>query len=148
MALICTEVSAQDIREKPMWIVNLNNGVTVYQSDDNPNLEDRNSWLCLKKYAEENQLYIKDMVVRFRDHTETIGSNAKGYFFVHSILGNFVGYNQIFYKTGVLCDDGLIRGYEWVIPEFIYLDNFEKRVDDGFAHLSLISGVPDVQKDV
>ncbi len=49
MALICTEVSAQDIREKPMWIVNLNNGVTVYQSDDNPSLEDRNSWLCLKK---------------------------------------------------------------------------------------------------
>lgn len=125
-----------------MWVVTLSDGTTVYQADDDPRLEGNNSWLCLKKYAEENKLYIKDMVVRFRDHVEVVGSGAELYFFVHMVLGNFVGYSQVFYNTGVLVDDGFIRGHQWIIPEFISLEPLEKDPSDPYVQQSIIRGTP------
>jgi hypothetical protein len=138
--LICTEISGEDYRGRPMWVVTLDNGLTVYQSDENPNLEVKNSWLGLKKYVEENGLYIKDMILRFRDHAEVVGSNADGYFFIHSILGNIVGYCQNFYKAGTL-QNNLIVGKEWIIPELMPLEDFTKPVDH-FSQQSLIQGKP------
>lgn len=143
-SLICTEITGEDFRGKPMWIVNLNDGTTVYQSDDDPRLESHNSWLCLKKYVEEKGLYIKDMIIRFRDHVEVVGSESTGadaYFFVHMILGNFVGYNQIFYNTGVL-KDGLVKGNQWIVPELITLEQFEKDPTNELTQKSLIRGTP------
>lgn len=140
-SLICTSVSGEEVRGKPMWIVNLSDGTTAYQSDDNPLMEHHNSWLCLKKYAEENKLYIKDMILRFRDHVEVVGSGAKAYFFVHMILGNFVGYSQLFYNTGVLEGD-TIKVNQWIIPELIVLESSIKKLTDPFVTDSLITGVP------
>lgn len=139
--LVCTEITGEDFRGKPMWIVNLSDGTTVYQSDDDPRLEGHNSWLCLKKYAEEKGLYIKDMVIRFRDHVEVVGSGADAYFFIHMVLGNFVGYSQVFYNTGVM-RGGLIRGNQWVIPELITLEEFEKDPASPLTQQSLIRGAP------
>jgi hypothetical protein len=139
--LICTSVSGEDVRGKPMWIVNLSNGEVAYQSDDDPQMENHNSWLCLKKYAEENGLYIKDMVLRFRDHVEVVGSGAKAYYFVHMILGNFIGYNQLFYNTGVLVGD-TIKVNQWIIPELMVLETSTKIISDPHVTDSLITGVP------
>lgn len=139
--LICTEITGEDFRGRPMWIVNLSDGTTVYQSDDDPRLEEHNSWLCLKKHVEQNNLYIKDMILRFRDHVEVVGSNAEAYFFVHMILGNFVGYNQNYFNAGIL-DNGLVKGYQWTIPEIITLEHFEKDPEHPFTKESLIRGIP------
>lgn len=139
--LIRTEITTEDYLHRPMWVANLSNGLTAYQSDDNPSMPHHNSWTCLKQYAEENDLYIRNMVLRFRDHTEVIGDGHDAYYFVHMLLGNFIGYNQIFYNAGVLVD-GVININQWVIPEIITMDSYTKNVNDQYVEDSLIRGKP------
>lgn len=124
-----------------MWVVTLSDGTTVYQMDEDSRVDGGNSWLSLKKYTEENKLYIKDMIIRFRDHAEVVGSGAEGYFFIHMALGHITGYTQLYYSAGVLEGD-LIKGHQWIIPEIMSLEQFTKKLTDPFVQDSLIRGIP------
>ena len=112
--MICEQVNDEYIRNNPIWLVNLTDGRTIYQKD-----EDNNSWLHLKSYLRGREVFISDMFLRFRDHWELVGRGCQGYFFVKSIIGNFIGYNQHMYKTGRLEDDGKVYTTEWIIPELM-----------------------------
>lgn len=136
-ALIKTEVSSADIREQVMWIVNLSNGETAYQCDFSPEeMTGDNSWLCLKRYVEENNLFIKDMILRFRDHVELVGSDVDGYYFARVLFASALGYCQDFYNAGVVCAGsylaggniyrGRVTGKQWIIPELIVFESFER----------------------
>lgn len=131
-----------------MWVVTLSNGVVVYQSDDNPEFAIKNSWLGLKKHVENHNLYIKDMVLRFRDHVEVIGSGAPAYYFVHMVLANIVGWVQTFYKIGTLREDGKIHGETWIIPELMTAPDepsFVRDPDDPKVAECIIRGKPSEQ---
>lgn len=137
--LICLEVTPQDVRERPMWIAGLSNGLTVYQSDNNPSLKNSNSWLGLKEYCELNNTHVTDMFLRFRDHTEEIGRNREGFFFIKSVLANITGYTQEFYHTGVVQkEEKHLHVVQWIIPEIIPFKSDVRPIDSDLVVHSLI----------
>lgn len=95
-------ISFERVPEKELyWNVRLSNGLEVYEDDGV-----ENCWLRLKRYCEENNLYIVNMVLCFRSHHVQIPTNAPGYFFIKGIM-SFVGgqtYHQ--YKIGILNNNG------------------------------------------
>lgn len=131
---LCTNLPIIRYVNDPMWMVELSNGVTVYQDDD-----DGNSWAQLKQYVEDNGLYLKNMHIRFRDHIEQIGSDSEAYYFVNSILASTFGYQQSFFVTGVVAGD-VIHCKEWIIPELMVYSGGDRNINDSYNRELVISG--------
>lgn len=130
-SLICESMTAEEIRNYLTWIASLSNGQTAFQKDEHPDMEFSNSWLGLKKYCEDNQIYVKDLYLRFRDHLEPIAKNADGFFFIKSILGNITGYCQNFYHTGAYYEGkNHIKVDKWLIPEILVLEHQDRLIDE------------------
>jgi hypothetical protein len=74
-------------KDKTFWIAKLSDGRTVYQDDDRPDYEERNAWLRLKKFCEENNLFVTQVKIQFRDHIEVLPESNEGYFFRYGAFG-------------------------------------------------------------
>lgn len=109
----------------PRWVVHLNNGTTVFQDDGRPGLSE-NAWLRLKKYCEENKLYIVRMHVQNRSNVKRLPSEMDGYVFRKGVRGVFGvdGTTNLFF-TGWLSQD-VLTVQKWRVPEMI-LENTEIR---------------------
>ena len=103
----------------PLWIVTISNGETIYQDDGRPNIEPASAWVRLKKYCEENNLYITNMKVRNKSHVEDVGSDYDGYFFCKSAGALMFGdTTQHSFVLGFLEGEKLsVR--KWRLPELI-----------------------------
>ena len=102
-----------------VWHVFLNNGEEIWDDDKRPGLIDP-SWVRLKRYCDENNLYITKMYLKFRSHYEHLNPNESGYFLVRKLKGHFGSdRNSHYFITGYLKDDGSVESTEWKCPELI-----------------------------
>lgn len=121
------------IRDKDasMWFCKLDNGLTVYQDDDRPGLEEPSSWLRLRQYCSENNVNIVEMSARFRSNQVLVGAGADGYFFRRAILGG-IGLtrkekpvSRHYFIMGVL-KDGVLHVKKWQVPEFMVIEEEDR----------------------
>ena len=103
----------------PRWEVVLNNSERIYQDDGRANIEPQSSWLRLNNYCKENNLYIKEMVIMFRDNVFALPSNMNGYFFSKGARGMFGSTRtmQLFF-VGTL-QNGSLEVSCWKVPEML-----------------------------
>jgi len=83
---------ATSIEQTPFyrfWVVLLENGLEVYQSCDDPKLEEPNSWIRLKQFCEDNDVKPSSMAFASADlnpHTQiNLDPLADGYFYTKRI---------------------------------------------------------------
>lgn len=126
-------VSQEYIRGNCHWIARLSDGREVYQHHD----DHTNTWIDLKEYCKENNLFVTSLKLLFRDHVEELPTGHDGYYFVHSLLSSFIGYEQFFYVIGYL-HEGKIYCTKYVIPELVPLDSDVRDPEDAFNKESLI----------
>lgn len=115
------------------WHVTLNDGTEVWDDDYRPEYTINGmrdpSWSRLKRYCDENKLWVTNMYLRFRSHYEHLEPNQDGYFFIRKMLAQMGGYSSQFFITGVL-KGGELHSTEWRVPELIPVEhkirNFEK----------------------
>ncbi len=108
------------------WIVELSNGETIIQDDDRPGAEPRSAWERLGYYCAMDNLYIVNMRLKFRSHTEHVGRDADGFFFCRGIFG---GIQKTFnsYLTGTL-SEGILEVVKWQVPELIQVPFIDDKV--------------------
>lgn len=125
------ELTAEEIRSRPYWVVSLSNGKQVFQCDEDEQGNFVNSWRELKSYVEANLLDITDFWLRFRDHSEEIAVGKDGHFFVYSVLAEaFSGVNRYFYNCGYLENEKVFTK-KWLIPEVLSLEEEIRETDSG-----------------
>jgi hypothetical protein len=108
-------------KDKTYWSALLSDGRWVYQDDDRPGEEEPRSWVRLMKFCEENELYVKQMRIRFRSHEETMPAGDEGYFCRNRVLsayGDPTGRTYSSYALGPIVN-GKIHVQVWQIPEII-----------------------------
>ena len=112
------------------WIVVLNNGLTIYQDDDRPEVFPNSAWERLRIYCMETGNFITNMRLQFRSHTEHLPDNADGYYFVKSVLSGF-GMNRTlsYFVVGVLINN-IIKVTHWKIPELIPTEYEDREVKE------------------
>ena len=129
-----TKVSAEYVRDEPLWVVDLNTGERVYREQVD-GMDD--SWKRLKQYLSENpQQYITGLYFRFRDHWEEIARDKEAFFFTNFILCHYGGKEQYSFVGGYLNDDKKLHIKRFSIPELIldkeeYRDTADLSVQDG-----------------
>lgn len=119
----------------PRWVAVLSDGSEHYQDDGRPDT-DEVAWIRLRDKCRESGLFITDMYLVFRSHTERREhyKGADGYWFRFGVKAGFgVGRNK---KTKQInsCLIGVIRGQEmsvdnWRIPELIIIESDVRSVD-------------------
>ncbi len=122
------------------WVAKLSNGFSVFEDDNRPGLEQKNSWLRLKEYIEETGLRIVGMYLQFRSHIEKMPDNAAGYYLskgagVYFGAGTSPTYQ--FLIAGVL-DNDVVRCTWWKCPELIIDKTTAKTLDDEIVKQCLI----------
>ena len=103
----------------PQWRVVLNNGEHVYQDDHRPGEYPTSAWLRLHEYCQENNLYIVDMNIRFRDNAYALASNADGYYFSLGVrAGLSCPVSMPLFFVGTL-QNGVLMVQCWKVPEMM-----------------------------
>lgn len=117
-------------REHMRWVVELSNGLTVYQDDGRPGCYPESAWIRLKKYLSETEESIENMYLQFRSHIESpLPKHADGYFFSHCVAGVSFSHETIrFYLVGALQNNKLIV-QKWVVPEILLCETEERDID-------------------
>lgn len=104
------------------WYMRLSNGEIIYQDDDNPNKNEKYTWLALKKYISLNKLRIKHVVFKFRSnevHFE-IKDSVNWIYFSKGIGKEWTASNQDrFFVIGWQTTPTMIERFWYKIPELI-----------------------------
>ena len=118
-------------KDSTIWIAKLSDGRLVYEDDDRPGYEERSAWKRLKTFCELNKLYVKQMFIKFRSHTEVCPEGHNGYFFRKGVIASFRERRITLhrYLTGPVTG-GIINVQVWQVPEII-LETTESRDIDG-----------------
>lgn len=101
---LCT-IEDDFLDEKTIWIATLTNGLTIYQDDGRPNINEYSAWKRLGYYLKNNpRVWIKNFSLRFRSHLIELPS-SDGYYFAHGIralLGKTHIHNAECFVIGIL----------------------------------------------
>jgi len=102
---------------KSVWAALLSDDRVLYQNDTNGP-----SWIYLKDYLLENNLYIKNLGIKYFDHEEWLNDSGDGYYFSNGAIG--------FIHSGTFeCKNiGVIKGNEihvktYRCPELLLVDS-------------------------
>ena len=100
------------------WQATLSNGLVVFQDDYNPAyVQEHSAWIRLKKYCQQNKLYITNLILVFRTHIIDIPQNKDGYYFSKGVTAwcsDDKTYHQ--YIVGYVEDDKVYTT-SYIIPE-------------------------------
>ena len=111
---VCKVLDSYFAETNPRWEVELNNGETAYHDNEAPS-----SWLRLRKYCQDNNLWIVKMKFGFRNNVKSLPDNADGYFFCRSALG-MCGWEKTthYFIVGTL-QNGSLQVQYWKVPEML-----------------------------
>jgi hypothetical protein len=124
-----------------IWVACLNNGETIYQDDMVPG--NTSAWVRMGEYCKENELYLVDLELQFRQFVKKQPSNAEGYFFCKSLLSAMFSLSVLNYYSVGYVEDGVIYSQKWKVPELVLEMEHERditetipealimRIDDG-----------------
>lgn len=109
--------------DRPCWVAELSNGLTVYQDDGRPEVDPPSAWIRLRNYLKETGEYIKKMYLQFRSHIETpLPEGAEGYYFSHMLLtAAGAKRNATFFVIGYLRGESIYI-QKWKVPELQFVD--------------------------
>lgn len=118
---VCKKYDQDFVEIHPRWEVILNNGETIYDDVEAPS-----AWIRLRKYCQDNNLWIVKMLFGFRTNMRSLPENADGYFFCRSALG-MCGINKTihYFIVGTL-QNGSLEVQYWKVPEMLF-ENKENR---------------------
>jgi hypothetical protein len=108
-------------KDKTYWTALLSDGRWIYQDDDRPGEDEPRAWVRLQQFCNDNDLYVKQMRITFRTHTETMPESEEGYFCRNRVLGSLadgVSKTYYFYSLGPIKDSKIYVDV-WMIPEVI-----------------------------
>lgn len=121
--MIATEFdSFIDDKDKTYWKAKLSDGTVVYEDDDRPEYAQKSAWLRLKEYCTINNLFVQDMWIVFRSHTEYCGHSDIGFFFTKGALGSPATRTEYRYICGPIIEDR-IHTKVWRVPEVIEVES-------------------------
>lgn len=110
-------------KDEPYWIVELNNGDKIYQDDNRPGFS-LSAWDRLYDYCKNNNLYIKNIWIKFRSNIVSMPSDKDGYWFKKGLLAGFRKDNGRRFKDvnffifGYI-ENNIMKVIKWRIPELI-----------------------------
>jgi len=114
-------------QDKSGWFVDLSDGTRVYCDDNRPGLAEPIAWKRLRTYLYDNNLYIKQLFIRFRTEVRSIGSSDVGYMFRKGMMADVAsGANFHRFVLGLINEDYKIKTQTWTVPE---LDHFSSEDD-------------------
>jgi hypothetical protein len=118
------------------WVVQLDNGETIYQDDGRPGMDPPSAWIRLGNYVRNNGFKIVGLLFQFRSHNVHIEPNAEGYYFAKGAIG-YAGAPETFqqFVAGFL-KEGIIYKTWFQVPELIVSQTGEQLAET--AGLSLI----------
>lgn len=132
----CFDENINDIWENHVrFEVILNDGTKVYQ-DDGIYKNKISSWIRLRNYCIENNLYINNFKIGFRDNVKSLPENKDGYFFRKMAKCFFGGSVKQQYIIGYQEDD-ILKCSIVAVPEIIVEIEEVRNID--LEDLSLIS---------
>ena len=111
------------------WVVELDNGLKVYQDDDRPNVYPCSAWSRLQKYCYDNDVYIKKMYLQFRSHIEHCADNKDGYFFCKMIRGGMFSNKNYYYYLMGFEENDIIQIRKWLVPELTVQEDLTKEIN-------------------
>lgn len=117
------------VRDLPRWVVDLDNGQSVYEDDGRPGTEG-SAWPRLGAYCREHGLSIAAMRLQFRSHVVHLPPGMDGYYFAKSSLGvwgepeSYAGFVAGYVANNQL----LVRNFK--VPELEPLGEPELRIID------------------
>lgn len=127
--MICTS-DDEFVREKPRWVVVLDDGTTVYQDDDRPGVHPPSAWVRLKAHCGAHGRHIRELWLQFRSHRVLIEPvDASGYFFVklvYAVWGSPETHHG--FIVGVL-DGDIVHTTTWSLPELLPIDRGQRPLD-------------------
>lgn len=109
-----------------VWInVQLTNGQEFYY-------DEFEGWRELKEKCEKENLFIQELILRFRSHEVTIDlEDAEAVYLIRSLLGQMGANTRQYYTTGIL-KNGIVYKKMWMIPELIVDKEMENDVEECF----------------
>ena len=116
---VCKIRDEDYILSNPIWVVTLNNNEVIYQDDGCVSNEEYSAWIRLKKYCQENNLYITDMSVGFRSNRYSLLSNADGYYFSRGARGAFGNPRTTHLFFAGTLTNGILSVTCWKVPEML-----------------------------
>jgi hypothetical protein len=100
----CLATAMSDINLGRFWVVQLSCGFEVYQTEDDPTLEEPNSWMRLKAFCDDNDVQIVNMARANKNLDQSNQVNldpmADGYYYARRVRHMmsyhpaFSGYND------------------------------------------------------
>lgn len=136
--MVCKQVDEwlRDFMEhNTIWIATLNNDEKVYCDDFRPGVVPESAWLRLKSYCQENGLYIKDLIVKFRSNCIGVESGCDGYFFSKALRAYWGANKNInFFIVGTL-KNGILVTSKYRVPELIFEYSEERDIDESKENL-------------
>ena len=125
------------IRDKTIWFVILSDGMTIFQDDGRPGLEQACAWIRLQEYLRENPgLKINKFGIKFRSHTEFLPDNCDGYYFSNGILKAMQSEESREYKILGYIEDRQIICRWYAVPELVIINTTVKPLKDSINLIS------------
>jgi len=126
----CLATSIEECPFERFWVVLLDGNIEVYQSEDDPSLDEPNAWMRLKLFCEDHDTEIMNMAYANRsfDLTQQINldPNADGYYYTRR-------------ARKMMCANPGFAGYEDLAQGFGELHGHDLMIvwelDDGQRHV-------------
>lgn len=120
---------AERYESETRWIATLSNGESVIQDDYRPGVFPESAWLRLKKYCEDNNVFVTNLNLQFRSHIECAANNCDGIYFCRAILASMFNQQTPMYNVGVIRNNKVFLT-KWRTPELIVVGNEEREIED------------------
>jgi hypothetical protein len=128
---LCLEID-DFLEDKPIWVAILSNGITVYQDDNRPGLNEPCAWKRLSSYVECEGCKIIGMYLKFRSNVNHIENNENhdGYYFAYGVVREIQESKSRLYFNCGTCDGEKVY-YKWyLVPELIAEKELSREVSE------------------
>lgn len=125
------EYSSSVYESTPIWIAQLSDGQIAYQDESIGN-----SFLKLREYCIDNNLYITDLKLRFRSHLEHVyDGSGDGLFLRKSILGGIFDLRNYHSLIIGRVEKDIIYTNKWSVPELINTEQDERPIENNLESI-------------
>jgi hypothetical protein len=108
---------ADYIENNTIWTVKLNNGEEIFGVEIGQDA--KNAWIELKTRCENEDLYIQEMTLSFRNHVKQVPPNKDGYFLRKAVRGVFGSAKSREFIIVGYVENGRVHVTKWSAPALL-----------------------------
>ena len=121
------------LEDKAIWVATLSNGITIYQDDERPGIEEPIAWKRMRTYCAEEGVGIEFLRLKFRSNVVPITPKKNvpdKYYFAYGVTKDIVATeHHEYYLCGFCLGESL--HYSWYkIPEMIKRNTNTTKIPD------------------